>query len=153
MITFASAKAETPSYKKQGRSCDIPAIVSIICIPIVVVGGIINQQSFASPPMNRPPNSNGIVFPLPWMNDVINFNANYRISDMIPVALPPREPAMALKISLHTLYSTIILCIVKYICTLSGWGINSCNEPSQIINNWSLVLQYILEVEYLYLLQ
>ena len=24
---------------------------------------------------------------------------------------------------------------LQYICTLSGWGINSCNEPSQIISN------------------
>ena len=39
------------------------------------------------------------------------------------------------KIPVHTLYSTVHC--VSYLA-----GINSCNEPRQIISNWSLVLQY-----------
>ena len=35
--------------------------------------------------------------------------------------------------------SHFILCIVQYTCTLSGWGINSFNEPNQIISNCSSI--------------
>ena len=49
------------------------------------------------------------------------------------------------KIPVHTLYSTVR-------CISSLAGINRCDNPSQRISKWSLVLQYTLEVEYLYLL-
>ena len=55
----------------------------------------------------------------------------YRISDMIPVALPPRVAGDGLEdlTSYFVQYNT-------YVCTLSGWVINTCNEPSHRISNW-----------------